>query len=88
MPDPDSRIPSWARKFRWLWFAIGVAGILQTPLAVISTIQMVRSDPRLAFLPFAAFPIRIVMIWLFFWLWWQTRPNNGEPKGKSPEDEA
>jgi hypothetical protein len=54
----------------------------------MSMIQMVRSDPRLAFLPFVAIPIRIVMIWLFFWLWWQTRSNHRESNGKSPEDDA
>lgn len=78
MSEARVRFPEWTRKFRWLWFAIGLIGLLQTPFAVMDAVDLVRSDHRLVFVPFVAFPIRLGMIGLFFWLWWATRRLNAE----------
>lgn len=73
MSQARVKFPDWARKLRWLWFAIGAWGLLQTPFAVIDVMKLVRSDRNLMFVPFIAFPMRLAMIGMFFWLWWATR---------------
>ena len=67
--------PKW-RRMRWLWFAIAVLGILQTPNAIINAIHLVNSDRRMALVALLGFAIRFGMIWLFLKLWWQFRPAN------------
>lgn len=67
--------PKW-RRMRWLWFAIAVVGILQTPNAIINAIQLVRSNHWMALIAVLGFAIRFGMIWLFLKLWWQFRPAN------------
>ena len=64
------------RRTRWLWFAMAVVGVLQTPNAIINAIQLVKSDHRMAVVAVLAFAIRFGMIWLFLKLWWQFRPAN------------
>ena len=65
--------PKW-RRVRWLWFAIAVVGILQTPNAIINAIHLVKPNHWMAFLAVLGFAIRFGMIWLFLKLWWQFRP--------------
>jgi hypothetical protein len=82
MGKSDRKLPDWTRKFRWLWFAVAVIGIIQTPGAILSAIRLVHADHRLAFLPFVALPIRIGMICMFLWLWWIARPVKDKPQGE------
>ena len=67
--------PKW-RRVGWLWFAIAVVGILQTPNAIINAIHLVKPHQWMAFLVVLGFAIRFGMIWLFLKLWWQFRPAN------------
>jgi len=67
--------PKW-RRMRWLWFAIAVVAILQTPHAIIDAFRLVKSGPWMALVAVLAFAIRFGMIWLFLKLWWQFRPAN------------
>ena len=65
--------PKW-RRMRWLWFAIAVVGILQTPNAISDAVRLVKSDHSMVLIAVLAFAIRFGMIWLFLKLWWQFRP--------------
>ena len=78
MSQAKVKFPDWARKLRWLWFAIAAWGLLQTPFAVMDAVKLIRSDRNLMFLPFIAFPMRLAMIGMFFWLWWAARARNEE----------
>lgn len=67
--------PKW-RRVRWLWFAVAVGGILQTPNAIIDAIHLIKSDHWMAFATVVGFAIRFGLICLFLKLWWQFRPAN------------
>ena len=78
MSQSSSKLPDWARKLRWLWFAIGAWGLLQTPFAVRDVVNLVHSDRNLMFVMFIAFPMRLLLIGVFFWLWWGARARKEE----------
>jgi hypothetical protein len=79
MEKLNPKLPNWVRKPGWLWFAIAVIGILQTPDAVISAVHSASSDHRLAPILVLAFAIRVVMIWLFLKFWWDSRSAKEAP---------
>jgi hypothetical protein len=64
------------KKFRWGWFLIAVFSILTTPNAIITAIQLGKSDHRLIPILPIAFAIRFAMTWWFLKLWWTHRPSN------------
>ncbi len=83
MSQAKVKFPDWARKLRWLWFAIGAWGLLQTPFAVRDVMNLVRSDHNLMFVLFIALPMRLLLIGVFFWLWWGTRTRKAEQEARS-----
>ena len=64
------------KRTRWLWFAVAVIGILQTPDAIVKAIQLVKSDHWMSSVVVLGFVIRFGVIWLFLKLWWQFRTAN------------
>jgi hypothetical protein len=71
--EKDSLRGKW-KRWRWAWLALAVAGVVTTPAAVISAIDLYRSDHRLGFVVPLGLGIRFAQIYGFTWLWWKTRP--------------
>jgi hypothetical protein len=66
------------RRMRWAWFALAVLGVLLTPGAILSAIDLYKTDHKLGFVIPIAFTIRFAQIWFFTWLSWKCRPLKSE----------
>ncbi len=60
--------------FRWLWFGFAGFLILDAPFAIVGAVPDLRANSS-HILPFALSSVtRILLIWLFLYLWRQLRP--------------
>jgi hypothetical protein len=81
MAEQAQTSPRW-QKFRWLWFAFALYGLLDTPFAVMDAYRTDIADHRLIPVTIFAFAVRFGIIWLFFSLWVKFAPARvrQEPK--------
>ena len=75
MSQTNQPKPSIIARFRWLYFALAMLAILDTPFAVINAFHSSQPDHRLNLILIYAFAMRFVWIGLFFSLWWRHRPR-------------
>ena len=61
-------------KFRWLWFAMAMYGLITTPFAATNAYREALSYHRVIFPMILALFIRVGTIYLFFSLWLKHRP--------------
>jgi hypothetical protein len=84
MSDSRREVFAWVRKARWLFFAIALLMIAQTPLGIMNAIQLVKQYGHLAFVLPISFAIRLGMIGLFLWLWRSGRQQAKTSPDKQP----
>jgi hypothetical protein len=73
----DQKHPIW-RRLRWLWFVMGVVGLVLTPGAVIGAVKLYRMNHNLWFVIPIGLILRLALIGFFFWLWWKFRPAKAD----------
>jgi hypothetical protein len=73
----DQKHPIW-RRLRWLWFVMGVVGLVLTPGAVIGAVKLYRMNHNLWFVIPIGLILRLALIGFFFWLWWKFRPAEAD----------
>jgi hypothetical protein len=75
-----------AKKFRWAFFAVAVLGIAQTPSAISSAYSAASKTHWLILAFLEAFAIRFLTIWMFLYLWWDTRSTQNTKSIQSEND--
>ena len=63
------------QRIRWLWFALATLGLLGTPSAVLSAVEVCRADHRMIWIFILAFSLRLGLIGLLYQVWWRYRPR-------------
>jgi hypothetical protein len=61
-------------KFRWLIFALGVLGLLETPILIARLVAETDRTVLITSLTIAL-PIRIGVICVCFWMWYKFQPS-------------
>jgi len=71
------------RIFRWLFLALAVAGLVQTPFIIPEAVSQAIADHRLIAGYVGGFAIRFLFIGMFAKFWWDTRRSAKSIQGES-----